>query len=621
MILRLRKFPLSRTTVLAMLAVSAAIALPMRMLEPDYGLPLLYAMRGERPAPPEALIIGLDKAGVDWLAFHADRLDLDAPELAACLPAKVQEELARAANVEDLPRGLMGCLFLALARLEPLAVVADIHFYGRTDELNDGLLEAGLRHLERPILLEKVQSSAPDIAATRERPAQRFRDTGQTGFFVIEWRDGDTYRYVAAQPDFPGLRNFPRLAAEAAGLPPLPPGEREPHLRTLNLYGPAGSIETVSFLDVLTGQYEVPLAERVVFVGASHPKGMARRDDFETAWSSSSGGDLAGVELAATGFLNLVRQEPLDRLPLGADLAVGTTVGFAILTVALAVTGVRGAAAAAGLGGVYSATAAALFAAKGLWLPFAMVWYAFVPLAVLLGIGFGYRHTSTLLYRLLPRRIAVALLRERSGLRSEALVTEATVLVLDLVGSTAWAELLGETAYNRRMTAFFNLVNGAIDDRGGMVLKYTGDGVVAVFDAERLQGRHASCALDAAVRIAQALARGEDGQPVFHVRMGINSGMVAVGEIGADTRSSIDAMGDAVNVAARLEQMAKDEVVVERTSADNETTILATEEAIFSSEYWISFAIPVGKRTIRGRQGEVQVFRIDWYYSIPETSD
>ncbi len=61
----------------------------MRMLEPDYGLPLLYSARGERPAPSESVVIGLDKSGVDWVAFHADRLEADAPELAACLPPSV----------------------------------------------------------------------------------------------------------------------------------------------------------------------------------------------------------------------------------------------------------------------------------------------------------------------------------------------------------------------------------------------------------------------------------------------------------------------------------------------------------------------------------------------------
>lgn len=609
---RFRKFRFSPLAALPVLALSVLIALPMRMLEPDYGLPLLYAVRGERQAPQEAVVIGLDKAGVDWLTFHADRLDKDAPELDACLPASVRAELARASNVEDLPRGLIGCLLLALAELAPRAAVIDIHFYGTTDETNDGLLEEGLRRLRRPILLEKVQASSLGGPAMRERPAARFREAAQTGAFVVEWRDGDTYRYVAAQPDFPLLRSFPRLAAEAAGLPPLPPGEREPPFSLFNLYGPAGAIETVSFLDILTGRYRKSLGGRVVFVGASHPKGIARRDDFETAWSSSGGGDLAGVELAATGFLNLLLGNPLRRLPPAGEVAMAAAVGFAMLTTAITVSAVWGAVAALALGGLYFAGATVMFSLGGLWLPVASVFYAFAPLAVLLAVGVGYRHTSAVLYRLLPRTIAAALVQDHSRTRSPAVVTEATVLVIDLIGSSALAEKMEEAAFNRRMTEFFNLLNGAVEAGGGMVLKYTGDGLLAVFDSADLGGSHATRALGAAVNIARALESQAESGTTLSVRIGVNSGMIAVGEVGADTRSSIDAMGDAVNIAARLEQMGRDLEDSQSEDDSKQTTILVAEFTILLSKNWLPFAFPIGWKNIRGRQGDVRVYRINW---------
>ncbi|MCA8926599.1 MAG: CHASE2 domain-containing protein [Alphaproteobacteria bacterium] len=608
---RLRRFPLSPLALVLLLAVAGLIALAMRLAEPDYGLPWLYAFRGQKSAPPEALVVGLDKAGVDWLAFSADRLETEAPGLAACLPASVRRELARASNVEDLPRGLLGCLFQALGALDPTTVVIDIHFYGTTDAVNDSLLEQGLRHLHRPILLEKVQAASLGGAAVRERPAARFRAVSQPGFFVVEWRDGDTFRYVASQPDFPGLRSFPSLAAEAEGVPLLLPGTAEPHFRLLNFYGPSGTVETVSFLDILTGHYTRSLAGRVVFVGASHPKGIARRDDFETAWSSSGGGDLAGVELAATGFLNLLHGEALYRLPGAGDWAAAMAVGLAMLALAVAITGFWGAVAALLVAAVYVVAAGAAFASDALWLPIAAVLYAFAPLSLLAAIGLGYRQTSAVLYRLLPRRIAVALVHDHSRTRSDALVTDATVMVVDLVSSTALAEGMSETEYNQKMTQFFNLLNRSVEAHGGMVLKYTGDGIMAVFEARRRSANHAEQALDSAVAIARALDSAAQTGPALHVRMGINSGRIAVGEIGADTRSSIDAMGDAVNVAARLEQMAKQD------SDANRTVILVADATIRLTDQWLERSIPVGKRTIRGRQGEVWVFQLEWRPASP----
>src|SRR6266571_2381138 len=130
-----------------------------------------------------------------------------------------------------------------------------------------------------------------------------------------------------------------------------------------------------------------------------------------------------------------------------------------------------------------------------------------------------------------------------------------TVVFSDVTGSTALGERLDPESMRRVMGRYFDEMRSALEAHGGTVEKFIGDAVMAVFGVPIVHEDDAVRALRAAVEMRERLARlNEELEGDFGVRLesrtGVNTGEVVVGE------GQSLATGDAVNVAARLEQAA-----------------------------------------------------------------
>ena len=138
---------------------------------------------------------------------------------------------------------------------------------------------------------------------------------------------------------------------------------------------------------------------------------------------------------------------------------------------------------------------------------------------------------------------------------------QVTVLFADISGFTALAERLDPEELHENMRAAWDAIAADIRDQGGLIEKYIGDAVVAVFGAVEAQEDHPERAQHAALAILGALEReneriAERTGRHLALRVGINTGLAVAGAIG-DKESEFGVLGDAVNVAARLEQAAE----------------------------------------------------------------
>lgn len=137
-----------------------------------------------------------------------------------------------------------------------------------------------------------------------------------------------------------------------------------------------------------------------------------------------------------------------------------------------------------------------------------------------------------------------------------------TVLFADIAGSTAMAERLDPEDWTAIVGEAFACMNQTVEHYGGTVARLMGDGVLAFFGApvahEDDPERAVRCGLDM-VRSIEELdaARRTEGTEGLRVRVGINTGPVVVGLVGTDTAHEYTAMGDAVNVAARMQAAAR----------------------------------------------------------------
>lgn len=134
-----------------------------------------------------------------------------------------------------------------------------------------------------------------------------------------------------------------------------------------------------------------------------------------------------------------------------------------------------------------------------------------------------------------------------------------TVMFADLAGFTGLAERLGP-AVLPVAGRFFEAASDAVERRHGIVDKFIGDAVMALWGAPRkddLAALHACQSALAIVAAVRALPLGEARGQSLSVRIGINSGEAIVGNIGSHTRLNYTAIGDSVNLASRLEGASK----------------------------------------------------------------
>jgi adenylate cyclase len=132
-------------------------------------------------------------------------------------------------------------------------------------------------------------------------------------------------------------------------------------------------------------------------------------------------------------------------------------------------------------------------------------------------------------------------------------VVEAAVLFIDLVGSTQLAESRPPQEVADVLNDFFRIVVGAVDEHHGLINKFAGDAALAVFGAPLRTSEPASAALATARSLGTKLRR----LPVVDFGIGVSAGRVFAGNIGAENRYEYTVIGDAVNEAARLADLAK----------------------------------------------------------------
>lgn len=132
-------------------------------------------------------------------------------------------------------------------------------------------------------------------------------------------------------------------------------------------------------------------------------------------------------------------------------------------------------------------------------------------------------------------------------------VVEAAVLYIDLVGSTKLTESLAPQEVAGILNEFFRIVVGAVDEHQGLINKFEGDAALAIFGAPLRTNEPASAALAAARTLGTQLRQ----LPVVDFGIGVSAGRVFAGNIGAENRCEYTVIGDAVNEAARLADLAK----------------------------------------------------------------
>jgi class 3 adenylate cyclase len=190
---------------------------------------------------------------------------------------------------------------------------------------------------------------------------------------------------------------------------------------------------------------------------------------------------------------------------------------------------------------------------------------------------------------------------------------DVTVMFTDIVEFTPHAEDLAEQDTADLLNHHFALVGACIEREHGVIDKYIGDAVMAVWGGLSRMEDHADHAVRAALAIAQVIrednaTRRAGGKPPIRVRVGLHSGPVVVGNIGAPGRVNFTVVGDTVNIAQRFEQLGKEFMV-----DGDEIVVLASAQTMAAITDRASLGVKLPEpviRQVKGHDDPVKVYRL-----------
>jgi adenylate cyclase len=391
------------------------------------------------------------------------------------------------------------------------------------------------------------------------------------------------YPVMIPDPKYPGVGFGTQLALRAAGLDPSLQHwdiagnriERRLEAHPIGYSGPTGTVPTLS-MNVLLQPDSVSdprvqaLKGKVVIIAANN---AGSSDRHFTPYSRGARADqMAGGEIHA----NIVETLLTGRYPRHLQLA--GEIAYLLLALMLATYLFQRLAADRG-------AIAGLLMAANLPVPaFVAFRYDLVLPVAEPQVGLAIAFLATLALRLTGEERERAKLKQMFGRYVsddvvDTLLAEGdrpdlageerhvTVLFSDIRNFTTISERLSAHEVVEMLNAYFSRVGEPILDQGGMVNKYIGDAVMAVFGAPKFYPDHARRALAAGLEMVKEAAdfrhwmhqRFPDrGLPEFAIGVGVHTGTCVVGDIGSVKRTEFTAIGDTVNAASRLEGATKE---------------------------------------------------------------
>jgi adenylate cyclase len=153
--------------------------------------------------------------------------------------------------------------------------------------------------------------------------------------------------------------------------------------------------------------------------------------------------------------------------------------------------------------------------------------------------------------------------------KREGAEIECSLLFADVRGSTGLAESMPARDYRALLDRFYKTAMAVLVEHEAIVDKFVGDAVIGIFIPALTGGEHARQAVSAGLELLQSTGQGTDAPPWIPIGIGVNTGVAYVGAVGTAEHVEFTALGDAVNVTARLASAAgAGELLVTDATAD-----------------------------------------------------
>ena len=638
--LPLRERPAAYTSALVFVAILAVLVLrqagALQTLELAFYDRMVAWRAASVAAGDRVVLVGATEQDIGRLGWPASDATL------AALLGKILQDKPRAVGLDiyrDLPRPPGHAELTALLRATPNLVA--VHKIGGA---------AGEPGVPAPAALEGTDRIGfADVALDPGGVARRAMlflddDKGSHTSFALRL----ALRYLAAQgiAPAPGVPDPSFLRLGPATLPPFEANDggyvgadAGGYQLMLDFAGGPAPFQRFSFGDVLEGRVPArAFHDRLVIVGVT---ATSVKDFFETPYSfADASPTVYGITLHAHAAGQLLRMAldgtpPLRVAPEWAEL--GWLALWCVLgaLVGLRAQGVVRFAAAALAGLALNGLIVWIAFGHSLWLPLVaqgMGWLTALSLVTAYSFHLERTHRGQLMSifsRYMAQDLAADVWNRREeflepGGRPRPQRLTATVLFSDIKGFTAVSEKLDAAGLMEWLNAYMETMAGLVMKHGGVVDKFIGDAVMAVFgvpvarstpeEIARDAQAAARCALEMRSELARFNARwAEKGLAQIGIRVGLYTGELISGSLGSSERMEYTVIGDTVNTASRLEsfKLAPGEAPPEALAEerDGACRILAGDATarLLGERFVLS---PVGEVRLKGKDQPVSVYSV-----------
>lgn len=361
----------------------------------------------------------------------------------------------------------------------------------------------------------------------------------------------------------------------------------------LNFYGPPRTITTIPYYQVVrSGGYEAggmrqpDVTGKAVFVGHSELYRSEQKDGFYTVFSQPDGLDISGVEIAATAFANLLEDVPVQPLSFSRHIALLCFWGLILGILCRLLSPLVSALGVIGLSILYLIAAEYQFKTAGSWYPLVLPLFFQTSLAFFGSVLWKYVDANKERQNIreafgfyFPNEMVDKLSKNIADLKGSSELVYGICLYTDVAHYTSLCESLEKDlkALVSLMNKYFEAVFDPVKKHGGIVSDVFGDSMLAIWVAAGPEAVLRNKACLAALGISSAIDQfnlylkdllqnlklqnllwdPELQNLQLHTRIGLHSGHILLGNIGAIDHYEYRPTGDIVNTTARLEGLSK----------------------------------------------------------------
>jgi adenylate cyclase len=384
-----------------------------------------------------------------------------------------------------------------------------------------------------------------------------------------------------------------------------------PKIRYLNLYGPPGTIETISYYEIIesiedsaAASDRFDLTGKVVFVGLSERMRPEQKDGFHTVFSQPNGLDISGVEIAASAFANILEDMHITPLATWEHLGIVILWGVLIGLVCMFSPAIVSLGSIAGFSMLYTFLCFYQFKHSAIWFPLIVPIGIQLPAAFFGSVLWKYflanrerKNIRKAFGFYLPDDVINQLAKSIANIEDSQQIVYGTCLMTDVEQYTTVSESLEPKELSTLMNRYFESIFTPVKQNHGIVLDAKGDSMQALWATPHPDAHFRNLACHAALDILHAVDQFNQSScsKQLPTRIGLHSGYISLGNIGAVDHFEYRSTGDIVNTASRLEGLNK----------YLDTRIVVSEDVMHQLEDFLFR--PLGRFILAGKSKPIRV--------------